>query len=343
MIHDFKFRKKRMKPWQRKPKIFASRKSYFFKKSKSGSAKNLKRGLLIAFIFFVVYLIFFSEFFIIKKIDINGNKTISNENIEKIIKNESSNPILAVFPGNNFFLTSEKKIKEKLLSEFSEIKTITIKKKLPNTIKAEIIEKNPLILWCRIESCYYLDAKGTAFMPESNNAEVYKDKKFIKVIEELEIKEEIEDELERKKKVRENESALLDNIQNTIDSEISDNSKLDEKEDDKKNENKNIILEPIKINDKVADEDFIGFILKLDNNIKSDTDLKIKYYKTKGVKTREIIAYTNKNIRIYFNAADDARSQTTYLKDFLSKGVGKNEINTLEYIYLESGNKIFYK
>lgn len=343
MIHNFKFRKKRMKPWQRKPNIFANRKPYFFKKNKSGSAKNFKNGLLIALIFFVAYFIFFSEFFIIKKIDINGNKTISNESIEEIIKNESSNPILAVFPGNNFFLTSEKKIKERLLSEFSEIKTITIKKKLPNTIKAEIIEKNPLILWCRIENCYYLDAKGTAFMAESNSAEIYKDKKFIKIIEELEIKEEIEAEIEREKKAKENESALLDNIQNTIDSEISDNPELDEKEDDKKNEDKNIILEPIKINDKVADEDFIDFILKLDSNIKSDTDLKIKYYKTKGVKTREIIAYTNKNIRIYFNATDDARSQITYLKDFLSKGIGKNEINTLEYIYLKSGNKIFYK
>ena len=71
--------------------------------------------------------------------------------------------------------------------------------------------------------------------------------------------------------------------------------------------------------------------------------MKIKYYKTKGIKTRELIAYTDRNIRIYFNATNDAKLQTTYLKDFISKGIGKKEINALEYIYLESGNKIFYK
>ena len=180
-------------------------------------------------------------------------------------------------------------------------------------------------------------------MAESNDAEIYKYKKFIKIIEEIEIKEEIEDELERKKKAKENESALLDNIQNTIDSEISDNPEYDERENDKKNEDKHIMLEPIKINDKIADEDFINFVFKLDGSIKSETSIKIKYYKTKGVKTREIIAYSDKNIRIYFNTANDAKLQTTYLKEFISKGIGKDEINTLEYIYLESGNKIFYK
>ncbi len=75
------FRKKRMRPWQRKSKTFASRKSYFFKKNKRGAAKNFKIGLLIAFISLVAYFIFFSEFFIIKEIHIIGNKTIYNENI----------------------------------------------------------------------------------------------------------------------------------------------------------------------------------------------------------------------------------------------------------------------
>ena len=274
----------------------------------------------------------------IKKINISGNKSISRESIEKTIENESSNQALIIFSKNNFFLNDKDKLREELLNEFPEIETIIIKKKFPNILEIEITEKNPLILWCRTESCYYLDLKGTAFMTEENGMETYKNKKFIKIIEETKIKEEIEDELERKEKEkkRENELALLNNIQDVTDLEISDDSEDEEKE-------KDIILEPIEINDKIADEDFINFVFELDNNIKNNTDLKIKYYKTKGVKTREIIAYTNKNIRIYFNTIDDAKVQTTYLKDFISGGIGKNEINTLEYIYLKSGNKIFYK
>ena len=340
------FRKKRIKPWQRKPKTFMShkffmkRKSFFSKKSKNDSAKNLKRGLFIIFIFVVIYFIFFSESFMIKKININGNKTVTGKSIEKIIENENSNQALIIFSKNNFFLNDKDKLREELLNEFPEIETIIIKKKFPNILEIEITEKNPLILWCRTESCYYLDLKGTAFMTEENGMETYKNKKFIKIIEETKIKEEIEDELERKEKekIRENELALLNNIQDATDLEISDDSEDEEKENEK-----DIILEPIEINDKVADEDFINFVFELDNNIKNNTDLKIKYYKTKGVKTREIIAYTNKNIRIYFNTIDDAKVQTTYLKDFISGGIGKNEINTLEYIYLKSGNKIFYK
>ena len=104
-----------------------------------------------------------------------------------------------------------------------------------------------------------------------------------------------------------------------------------------------IILEPIKINDKVSDSDFINFAVDVDKKIKSDTILNINYYKTKGTKSRELIAYTDKNTRIYFNATDDADSQVNYLKDFLSKGMDKKKIDALKYIYLKSGNRIFYK
>ena len=331
------FRKKRIKPWQRRPKAFMSRKSHFLKKKKGDSIKFLKAGLLTALIFFIAYFIFFSEIFIIKKIDIKGNKTILKENIEKIIENENENSVLAIFTKNNFFLNDEEKIKEKLLNKFPEIETVTIEKKLPNTIKVQITEKIPIILWCRIKSCYYLNNKGIAFMIENNDAEIYKNKKFIKIIEEEEIKEEIHEINDENKKIGDNESKIKkkEDENNKIENIYSEEQIIEPKE--------KIVLIPIKINDKIANEDFIGFIIKLDSSIKSITDLKIKYYKTKGVKTRGIIAYTDRNIRIYFNATDDAKLQTTYLKDFMSKGIGKNEINTLEYIYLESGNKIFYK
>ncbi|MEA2097936.1 MAG: FtsQ-type POTRA domain-containing protein [Patescibacteria group bacterium] len=334
------FRKKKVKFWQRKPKKFMSRKHLFSKKNKNDSVKKLKRGLFAILIFIIIYFVFFSKFFIIEETNISGNKTISREGIEKIIENENSNKALVILSRKNFFLSDKDKLREKLLNEFPEIETIMIKKKFPNTLEIEITEKNPLILWCRTENCYYLDLKGIAFMTEDNGMEIYKDKKFIKIIEKIKIKEEIEDKLERERERKAKEATLTpsNDIQNLIDSEISDDP--EDKEEDKE---KDIILEPIKINDKVADEDFINFVFELDNNIRNDTDLKIKYYKTKGAKTREIIAYTNKNIRIYFNTIDNAKTQTTYLKDFISIGIGKNEINTLEYIYLKSGNKIFYK
>ncbi|MCK5084169.1 MAG: FtsQ-type POTRA domain-containing protein [Candidatus Pacebacteria bacterium] len=336
-----------------------NRKSRSFKKNKNGSAKSFKRGLLVTLVLIVAYFIFFSEFFIIKKIEIEGNKTISNESIEKIIKNENSNSALVIFTKNNFFLSDKEEIKKKIIDEFSEIKTITIKKKLPDTIKVKIIEEIPLVLWCRIENCYYLNNKGIAFMAENNDAGIYKNKKFIKIIEETEIKEEIIENTNENKEIKEDIKTEIKYFKDK-DGKWEIKKEGDGREYYEKETGNNEIeriylaeqeielkekaaLIPIKINDEVANKNFIDFILELDNSIKKNTTLKIKYYKTKGIKTRELIAYTDRNIRIYFNATNDAKLQTTYLKDFISKGIGKKEINALEYIYLESGNKIFYK
>jgi len=315
----FKFRKKKTVTWQN-PKSFTKHKSFFVRKY-----HNFNKIIIFLVIFLFVYLIFFSNFFLINQIYIKGNVIISNEKIEEIIKKDNIKPILAIFPRNNFFLSNEKAIEENITNEFSEIKNIIIKKKFPNKIEIEITEKNPLIIWCRLENCFYIDSEAIAFMPE-NNMKINNDQKLIKIIEEIEIEEEI-------KNIKNN------NFENLIKNEEEIDKKDNQTED---GENEKSLLQ-IKINDKVADSDFILFILNLNDNIEKQTDLEIKYYKTKGVKTREIIAYTNKNTRIYFNAIDDVEEQSIYLREFLSKGLDKNEINTLEYIYLKSGNKIFYK
>ena len=116
-----------------------------------------------------------------------------------------------------------------------------------------------------------------------------------------------------------------------------------EKKKEKEEEKIAAVFEPIKINDGVSDSDFINFAVRIDKEIKNKTALNINYYKTKGTGSRELIAYTDKNTRIYFNTTDDADLQVNYLKDFLSKGIDRKKIDALEYIYLKSGNKIFYK
>ena len=298
-------------------------------------------------------------------------------------------------------------------NKFSEIESAKINKKFPSSLEVKIIEKNPLIIWCRLDDCFYVDNNGTAFLSAEKELFTEGDEKFIKIMEQLEIEEEIEEEIEANKieMLKENEkkndliyklnaeqfekirlfftreeqsdwvatypdlfaiagedlglpilSDSLDFAKKIVDDlkriEVCDGEKIfyirinfnyeDESifvnvVEEENKEEKIVILEPIKINDAISDSDFINFAVKVDREIKNKTILKIKYYKTKGTRYRELIAYTDKNTRIYFSATDDASSQVSYLQDFLSKGMDKNKIDALKYIYLKSGNKIFYK
>ncbi|MCK5413501.1 MAG: hypothetical protein KAI57_03970 [Candidatus Pacebacteria bacterium] len=345
----------------RKNKRYRKQK-YDFRKKKNRLAVNYKKALVVIFLLTFFYFLFFSSFFQIDNIEIEGNQGIAKDSIKNIVNDEMSKSAVMIFSKNNFFLASKTNIEEKLFFEFSEIENVKIKKIFPKILRIEIIEKTPLIIWCRLNQCYYLDDDGIAFATEEANYEDVNDEKFIKIIEQLEIEEEIlekknriaEDSIESKikyiedddgkwevnkdlhgrefyeKKIGENETKVIYLQQETVEEMVED---VEEKTS----------LKQININDQVSDRDFIDFALEINNEIQQINNLKIKYYKTKGIRTRQLIAYTDKNVRIYFNTMSSAKLQAEYLNEFLSKAISKNEINTIEYIYLESGNKIFYK
>ena len=410
--------KKKKRLWQRNKTSFKSRSSFLPRKR--NSVQFFKKIIFIIFIFLIIYFLSFSQFFLIKKVEIEGNKNILSDSIREVVNNDTSQPIFGFIPGNNFFFSKDEKIKITLLNKFSEIKSVEVNKKFPNLLEIKIIERHPLIIWCRLDSCYYIDDNGTAFLSAEKKVFTKENRKFIKIIEQLEIEEELEDNFKiEEENIIENknnvtyqlnsaqfekirlffvgeeqndwimtypdlfaiagedlglpvlskisgrfisysldfEKIIIDDLKRI---EVSDDEKIylirinfdyenesiliNVIEEGKKENNKNeIVFEPIKINDQVSDSDFINFAVSVDAKIKNSTALNINYYKTKGTRYRELIAYTDKNTRIYFNTTDSADSQVNHLKDFLSKGIDRKKIDTLKYIYLKSGNRIFYK
>jgi cell division septal protein FtsQ len=333
------FRKKRKEDWRKKSwrKLTVSINSnFFFINKKNSQLKNFKKTLLACFVFFAVYFFLFSQFFLIKEITVKGNKRISSDAIKSVANDEIFEPILNFIPGNNFFFNKDENVKAALFNEFSEIKSVDVSKRFPNIMEIKVQEKEPIIIWCRMDSCYYLDGNGVAFLAVDNALKT-DGKKFIRVFEQLEIKEELEDDVEIK-------LADLKENENESESESEDNNKKDSGEKEKSEEEKRRrSLDPIKAGDKISDRDFIGFVLDIDREIKNSTMLEIKYYKTKGTKTRELIAYTDRNVRLYFDTTESADLQIRNLSDFLSKGIEKEKIDFLKYIYLKAGNKVFYK
>lgn len=321
---------KKRKFWRRSGIALKFQRTRFVKRK--GAEAFLRKIAPAAFVFFLIYLAFFSRLFLIENVAINGNNNIQSDDIKNVISNEIFKPVFGFIPGNNFFLNLNRgeNIKTVLLNKFPEIETIKIEKKSSNSITINIVEKHPELIWCRASDCYYIDDNGMALTPTNKVQKTNEKNRFIKIIEEA--------------------GGISDNIENIgIDNAILSN-KIEKTENaqkpdyGQKNDAKpKKTLDRIKSGDVVSDKDFVGFAAEIDKEIKKNTALEIKYYKTNGTKTRELVAYTENNIKIFFDATSGAKLQAEYLRDFINKSIGEKNISKIEYIYLRADNKIFYK
>ena len=326
----FIFRKKRGSSERFKTPIYhKNRNFHYFNKRKNATNSNIISALLISVL--VCYILFFSGVFDIKNIYIENNVNLKKDDLIKSVEENLAGRFAGIIPFDNYFISNEKDIRSFLLEKYPMIETLTIEKRSYNEMTVSVKEKESRVIWCRLDDCFYLDNDSIAFANEKE--EIKLKNKPLKIYEQSAIEEEAED----KKTENNSEDLKRDNAISAPGSSQENESSVSGQISDP------IIEKPININDKVADADFIRFLNEIDLQIANKTNLHIKYYKTKGVRTREVIAYTDKNIRLYFDSSADPASQTNYLASFLSEGIAKDKITDLKYIYLKSDNKIFYK
>lgn len=329
---DFSTIKKR-KFWRRPGVAFKKLgRPHFASARRNNAGVFLRKIAPAAFVFFLIYLAFFSRLFLIENIEISGNNNVRPDDIKNVVNNEIFKPIFGFIPGNNFFLNlnRDENIKTVLLDKFPEIETIKIEKKLSNNIIIDVVEKRPELIWCRASDCYYIDDNGMALTLTNKVQKTNEKNRFIKIIEEP---GGISDDVGNS----ETDSAILSNkIEKTKNAQKPDYNQENDDSAEK-------TPDRIKLGDVVSDKDFVSFAVETDKEIKKNTTLEIKYYKTGGTKTRELVAYTENDIKIFFDATNDTKSQVEYLRDFINRGVGEKDISKIKYIYLRADNKIFYK
>jgi hypothetical protein len=335
-----------LKSWRQHKRKRKKKISFDFSWLKKLYSRKLAISLAtLLLIFTALYLLLFSDQLMIKNVTIEGNDAISSQDLNAAASNALNGKILAYFPANNFFLFSTKDLSKKLSAAFPEILSIDISKKFPGSLKIAIQEKQPSLVWCRT-TCYFINAQGVAIMPASDEELSKRKKHYIKVIEESPILEETTD--------GKPDTGSTDQKQvseETIPTQTSTTSATTETEEAQTllasvasaAQPQSTMLADIKMNDQISDDSFIQFALKISDLISKQTNLSIKYYKTRGYKTRELIAFTDKNTRIYFDTTQDAKKQADNLEDFLGKGVTKGAIDGLKYIYLKNTDRIFYK
>lgn len=118
-------------------------------------------ALFVVFFFGLLYIFFYSPFFEIKNFQINGLEKVRKENIEKIINDYQGKRNFLIFSRNNFWNFD----KNELVSEFNKyyvFENLEIKKKLPDGVIINLVEKQSAINWLVGDLCYHLDMTGTA-------------------------------------------------------------------------------------------------------------------------------------------------------------------------------------
>lgn len=119
--------------------------------------------ILLAEIF---YLVFFFDYFQIKKIIITGNEKITSQNIESLIAGKVKERT------GSIFLVNTTKIENAVLNAFPKISDVKIKREFPDSLVAEIKERVPFVYFCtKKEECFFVDETGVDFSQENNISE----------------------------------------------------------------------------------------------------------------------------------------------------------------------------
>jgi len=100
----------------------------------------------------VFYLLFFSPYFQVKTVRIEGGEGLDQTEIMNRL------PL-----SKNIFLTNLSLVEQKLLKDFPEISEVAIYKGLPSVLKVLILKREPKIAWQTGADIYLVDAEGVCY------------------------------------------------------------------------------------------------------------------------------------------------------------------------------------
>ncbi len=113
----------------------------------------LIRKISIFLSFFVVCLILLSILFRwsainIQNIEITGNKVVEAKDIEEAIRKDTSGNYYWLFPKTNFIFYPQNEVKNNLAQNFKRLKNISLEVHELKKLKVEVTEREPVYTWC---------------------------------------------------------------------------------------------------------------------------------------------------------------------------------------------------
>ncbi|MCK4635948.1 MAG: FtsQ-type POTRA domain-containing protein [Candidatus Moranbacteria bacterium] len=180
-MRKIKPNKKIIKKKQKRPK----------KRGKTQKEFSWKRfifkALCVLFFVIVVYVLLYSEFVKIKKIEVDGNNIVDSNLIIEEIKSQTQENNLLQISKQNFFITFEKELQKNILESFPKIKNVEIEKVFPDQINIFVEEYDLIPIIC-MESqegqCFILENDGKIVAEADFNSLKLEKNKTIIIIDE---------------------------------------------------------------------------------------------------------------------------------------------------------------
>lgn len=140
---------------------------YRHKIKKYKHKKASKRFFWFGFFFGVIlasafYFFIFSPAFQIKEIRVSGNIKVPVEELKNTIGQQIEKKII-FFSSKSIFLTDLGNTKEIILKSLPRVAKITLERKFPNVLAAQIEEREPVAIFCQDQDCFFIDREGVIF------------------------------------------------------------------------------------------------------------------------------------------------------------------------------------
>jgi len=98
-----------------------------------------------------IYLVLFSGYFSVKTVQVQGAHFASSEQIQALVPT-----------GHDIWFLSTRDITDRVM-QYPSVQSATVQRGLPNSVRIVVREKQPALIWISGNTCYVLDASGTAF------------------------------------------------------------------------------------------------------------------------------------------------------------------------------------
>ena len=118
---------------------------------------------LLAFCAAVIYVMFFSRYLEILKIDVQGTVKTDAQALITLIKQQISGKYLNLIPKNNLLLLSKDKIVNQIMEDFKLIEKLKIRKIFPNALEVTVQERTLAMVLKSNQNALEVDTQGLAF------------------------------------------------------------------------------------------------------------------------------------------------------------------------------------
>lgn len=138
---------------------------------KQSSNKWLYRVVATLFFATVIFVLFFSDFLGIAKVEISGLSKLENRPIRDLVEARMAGKYLGLINKNNLILFQKNKTIKMLQDNFKRIENVKIEKVFPAELKVIIKERILTMLLCSSGECYILNEKGEPYRAENFSPE----------------------------------------------------------------------------------------------------------------------------------------------------------------------------